>query len=86
MNMCLGIPGKVITIEGDDPIYRMGKVEFGKIAKKVSLAFVPDVQVGGYVIVHAGFAISELDEEEAQTVFRTIEELDQAALKEELIQ
>lgn len=84
--MCLGIPGKVISIEGEDPIYRTGKVEFGRIAKSVSLAFVPDVQVGEYVIVHAGFAISEIDEDEAQSVFRTLEELDEAAMKEELLQ
>lgn len=82
--MCLGIPGKIINIEGGDPVYLMGKVEFGKIIKEVSLAYVPDVSIGDYVIVHAGFAISEIDEEDALEVFRMIEELDEAALKDEL--
>ncbi len=82
--MCLGIPGRIVSIEGDDPVYLKGKVEFGKIAKEVSLAYVPDVAIGDYVIVHAGFAISEIDEEEAREVFRMIKELDEAALKEEL--
>ena len=76
--MCLGIPGKVITIQGDDPFYRTGKVEFGKILKEISLAYVPEVQVGDYVVVHAGFAISIVDEEEAQSIFKLIEELKEA--------
>ena len=76
--MCLGIPGKVITIQGDDPFYRTGKVEFGKILKEISLAYVPEVQVGDYVVVHAGFAISIVDEEEAQSIFKLIEELEEA--------
>jgi hydrogenase expression/formation protein HypC len=67
--MCLAIPGKVATITGDDPLLRMGKVNFGGILKEVHLGYVPEVQVGDYVIVHVGFAISRLDEDEARTVF-----------------
>ena len=63
--MCLGIPGKVIEIWGED-IGRMGKVDFDGITKEVSLAYVPDIQVGDYTIVHVGFAITQLDEASAQ--------------------
>jgi hydrogenase expression/formation protein HypC len=63
--MCLGVPGKVINIE-DNPLgVRMGKVSFGGIVKEVCLAYTPEAQIEDYVIVHAGFAISRLDEKEA---------------------
>ena len=62
--MCLAIPGKVVEIETESsPL--MGKVSFGGIQKKICLDWVPDVQVGEYVIVHVGFAISKMDEKEA---------------------
>ncbi|NEO26059.1 MAG: HypC/HybG/HupF family hydrogenase formation chaperone, partial [Kamptonema sp. SIO4C4] len=64
--MCLAVPGKIVKIQGEDPLYRTGKVSFGGVLKEVSLAYVPDVEIGQYVIVHAGFALSVLDEEEAQ--------------------
>ena len=67
--MCLAIPGKVASISGADPITRMGKVDFGGVVKEASLAYVPEAKVGDYVIVHAGFAISQLDEQEAASVF-----------------
>lgn len=75
--MCLGIPGKVIEIAPleQDGAMRMGKVEFGEIAKDICLAYLPDVEVGDYVLVHVGFAISKLDEEEAAEIFSYIEEL-----------
>lgn len=63
--MCLAIPGQVISVTDDEPLERMGQVEFSGIQKKVSLALVPDAQVGSYVLVHAGFAINVLDEAEA---------------------
>ncbi len=78
--MCLGIPGKVVSIQELPQGITMGKVSFGGITKEVCLAYVPDVQVGEYVIVHVGFAISKLDEEEAQQVFeflRQMEELEE---------
>ncbi len=64
--MCLAVPGQVISISGDEPLMRKGKVSFGGVIKEVSLAYVPEVQVGNYVIVHVGFALSILDEEAAQ--------------------
>ncbi len=67
--MCLGIPGKVLSITGDEPLSRMGKVSFGGIVKEVSLAYVPEAAVGDYVIVHVGFAISRVHEDEARLVF-----------------
>ncbi len=78
--MCLAIPGKIESITGDDPITRMGRVNFGGVIKEASLAYVPEAQVGEYVIVHAGFALSKVDEEEAQKVFaylKQMEELDE---------
>lgn len=69
--MCLGIPGKVTEIYQRDGV-RMGTVDFGGVRKDVCLAYLPDVPVGGYVIVHVGFAITAVDEQEAT---RTLEVL-----------
>ncbi len=73
--MCLGIPGKVIEITGED-VTRMGKVDFDGIVKEVSLAYVPDIQLGDYAIVHVGFAIQQLDEESAQETLELFRRLD----------
>ena len=59
--MCLAIPGKLETITGADPITRMGRVNFGGVVKEISLAYLPEVQAGEYVIVHAGFALSKVE-------------------------
>ena len=67
--MCLSIPAKLLSVTGDDPFNRMGKVSFGGVFKEISLAYVPEVQLGDYVLVHVGFAISIIDEEEAQFVY-----------------
>jgi len=78
--MCLAIPGKITSIEGDDQLRRTGQVDFGGILKTVSLAYVPEAKIGDYVIVHVGFALSIVDEAEAQTVFdylRQMNELDE---------
>jgi len=77
--MCLAIPGKVTSIRGEDPITRMGKVDFGGVLKEVSLAYVPEVVVGDYVIVHVGFALSRVDEAEAQQVFQYLREMQELA-------
>jgi hydrogenase expression/formation protein HypC len=73
--MCLAVPGKITSITGEDPLTRMGKVDFGGILKEVSLAYVPEVKVGDYVIVHVGFALSRVDEDEAQKVFGYLREM-----------
>ena len=73
--MCLGVPGQVMQIQENDQGMPMGTVSFGGIAKEVCLAYLPDVQVGDYVIVHVGFAISRVSEEEAQEVFETLRQM-----------
>jgi len=75
--MCLGVPGQILTITGDDPITRMGRVNFSGIVKEVSLAYTPDATVGDYVVVHVGFAISQVDEEEAGIVFEYLRQMDE---------
>jgi hydrogenase expression/formation protein HypC len=72
--MCLGVPGKVISIDTNSAGLSMGKVRFGGISKEVCLAYVPEVKVGEYVIVHVGFAISVMDEKEAEQVFEYLRE------------
>jgi hydrogenase expression/formation protein HypC len=72
--MCLGIPGQIVEI-GPEGLMRMGKVDFGGVVREVCLAYVPEAQLGDYVIVHAGFAISQLDEEEAQETLKLIVEV-----------
>jgi hydrogenase expression/formation protein HypC len=73
--MCLGIPGRVTEITPDPMGIHMGKVSFGGIVKDICFAYVPEVQVGDYVIVHVGFAISIVDEQEAKEVFTMLKEM-----------
>lgn len=77
--MCLGVPGMVTEIREDGAAMTMGRVSFAGVVKDVCLAYVPDVKVGEYVIVHVGFAISRVDEEEAQEVFRFLEQMGELA-------
>jgi len=63
--MCLAVPGKITSVEGNDPLLRAGKVDFGGVVKQINLAYVPEAKVGDYVLVHVGFAISIVDEAEA---------------------
>lgn len=74
--MCLGIPGKVTdTYHAND--MPMGTVDFGGVAKRVCLAYTPDVAVGDYVVVHVGFALQRIDETEAREVFALLRQLDE---------
>ncbi len=78
--MCLGVPGKVIEIQPDTLGMTMGRVNFGGIVKQACLAYTPEAEVGDYVVVHVGFAISRIDAAEARQVFdylREIGELDE---------
>lgn len=77
--MCLGVPGKVIEVWKDDLGFVYGKVQFGGIVKEVNLSYTPDVQVGDYVVVHVGFAISKLDEEEALQVYEYLKQIGELA-------
>ena len=72
-----------MSISGEEPLQRTGKIDFGGILKQVSLAYVPEANIGDYVIVHVGFAISRVDEEEAHKVFEYLREMeDLSELKE----
>lgn len=73
--MCLGIPGRIIEISGED-ITLMGRVDFDGVIKEVSLAYVPDIKVGDYTIVHVGFAITQLGEESAKETLALLRMLD----------
>lgn len=73
--MCLGVPGKVLEITPNDTGMTMGKVSFAGIIKDVCLAYIPEVKIDDYVIVHVGFAISRIDETEAQEVFRFLDQM-----------
>ena len=75
--MCLAIPGKIIGITDDNSVTRRGKVSFGGLVKEVNLSFVPEAEAGSYVMVHVGFAISQVDEQEAGQVFEYLREMDE---------
>lgn len=72
--MCLGIPGKINSIYESDGL-RMGKIDFGGVQREACLDYVPEAEVGDYVVVHVGFAISRLSEEEAQETLSLIREI-----------
>ena len=76
-HMCLAVPGQVLSVAGEDPLERTGRVSFGGIVKEVSLSLVPEVEVGDYVIVHVGVALSKVDEEEARQVFEYLKQMDE---------
>lgn len=83
--MCLAIPGKLVSVEdGIDPALRRGKVDFGGVKKDISLAFTPEAVPGNYILVHVGFALSVVDEEEAQKIFEDLKRMDELAELEEL--
>jgi hydrogenase expression/formation protein HypC len=79
--MCLGVPGKIIEIY-DAGGLRMGKVDFGGVTRETCLEALPEAKVGDYTIVHAGFALNLLNEEEAQATLETLREL--ALFEEEM--
>ena len=72
--MCLAIPGKVTEIFYENGL-KMGKVDFDGIARKACFEYVPDIQVGDYALVHVGFALSKVDEEEAKKVFEFLDQM-----------
>ena len=76
--MCLGVPGRIQKVTQQSPL-RVGRVEFGGITKEICLSCVPEADVGDWVIVHVGFAISRIDEEEATRIFGYLEEMGELA-------
>lgn len=79
--MCLGIPGKIVEIYEKNGL-RMGKADFGGLSKEVCLAYVPEIKLGDYAIVHVGFAITQLDEQSAQESLAILRQV--SSLAEEL--
>ena len=73
--MCLAVPGQVVRVERNDLGMTMGVVKFGGISKEVCLMYTPEADVGDWVLVHVGFAISKLDEESAKEVFAMLEQM-----------
>lgn len=81
--MCLAVPGKVVEImDPGDIAFRRAKVDFGGIKKEISLAYTPEAEIGKYVLVHVGFAISVIDEDEARRVFEYLRQM--GSIEEEL--
>jgi hydrogenase expression/formation protein HypC len=77
--MCLAVPGRILSLAGNDPLTRTGRVDFGGLIKEVNLAFVPEAEVGDHVLVHVGFAITVIDEAEAARVFQHLQEIGELA-------
>ena len=73
--MCLAVAGAIVRIEGASPLEQMAQVRFGAVEKSVCLAFVPQAQVGDYVLVHAGIAISIVQQDEVQRIFTYLDEI-----------
>lgn len=75
--MCLAVPGQLVSLQPhDDPLQVKGKVSFGGVLREVSLAYVPEAQVGDYLVVHVGFALSVLSQEDAQQTLGEIAQLE----------
>lgn len=74
--MCLGIPGRVVELYSENDL-PMGKVDFGGITKAVCLAHVPELQIGEYALVHVGFALARIDEQEARQIFAFLESMNE---------
>ncbi len=72
--MCLGVPGKIIEIYMKENL-RMGRIDFGGVMREACLEYVPETKVGEYVVVHVGFAISRLSEEEAKETLELLREI-----------
>lgn len=79
--MCLGVPGKVVEIYEVGGL-KMGKVDFGGVTREACLAYVPEIQVGEYTVIHVGFAISQISEEEAMESLEVLNEI--TSIEEEL--
>ena len=73
--MCLAVPGKVIDIQGDDPLLRCARVSFAGVIKNVSLTCTPEAKLGDYVLVHVGVAISVVDQHEAEQTYRYLQQM-----------
>ncbi|GAB4298604.1 MAG: HypC/HybG/HupF family hydrogenase formation chaperone [Ignavibacteriaceae bacterium] len=73
--MCLAVPGKVVSIDDSNPELKMAKVNFGGVSKEVCVQWLPDVEVGDYVLVHVGFALNKIDEKDAEETLKILREM-----------
>jgi len=73
--MCLAVPGKIVSIVGEDPLMRMGRVDFGGVIKEINLAYTPEAESGDHVLVHVGFAMTVIDEAEARRILADLHEI-----------
>lgn len=80
--MCLAVPGKIVSIDTSAAL-RMAKVNFGGVGKDVCLEWLPEAQIGDYVLVHVGFALSKIDEKEAEETLRMLTEMGELIEEEE---
>ncbi|HEY0283057.1 MAG TPA: HypC/HybG/HupF family hydrogenase formation chaperone [Rhizomicrobium sp.] len=71
----MAIPGRIVGVSDDDPVMRVGRVDFGGIVKEINLAYVPEARVGDHVLVHVGFALTVIDEAEADRLFEQLSEI-----------
>ena len=76
--MCLAVPGRIVSLAGEAPLGRVGRVDFGGIVKEINLDFVPEAEIGDYVLVHVGFALTVIDESEAEQVFVLLREMEES--------
>lgn len=77
--MCLAVPGRILSITAEGDLNRSGRVDFGGVRREVSLALVPEAQVGDYVLVHVGLALSRVDEDEARKTLEYLRQIDELA-------
>lgn len=73
--MCLAVPGKVVSIDESNPELKMAKVNFSGVSKEVCVQWLPEVEVGDYVLVHVGFALNKIDEKDAEETLRILREM-----------
>jgi hydrogenase expression/formation protein HypC len=73
--MCLAVPGRILSISGDDLLLRVGRVDFGGVVKEINLAYVPEAGIGDHVLVHVGFALAVIDEAKAERLLADLREI-----------
>ena len=83
--MCLAVPGRILSIYGDDELTRSGRIDFGGVVKEASLVYVPEAKTGDYVLIHVGFALAVIDEAEAARVFELLRQLEEPAATERTV-
>ena len=81
--MCLAVPGKIVSVDESNPDLRMAKVSFGGVIKDICVQWLPEADIGDYIIAHVGMALNKLDEEEARLSLEAFDEMEKLLEKEE---